>query len=83
MSQQIRMYTNKTTHERLVIGAQYSMKQLSMITKIAHGTLHNRFGYADVVTDADLRIPHRATIWPLLETKSDKLSASWLNKGLV
>ena len=83
MPQKIRMYTNQTTHERLVIGAQYSMKQLSLITRIAHGTLHNRFGYADVVTDADLRIPHRAPIWPLLETKGDKLSASWLNRGLV
>ena len=83
MPQKIRMYTNKTTHERLVIGAQYGMKQLSLITKIAHGTLHNHFGYADVVTDADLRIPHRAAIWPLLETKGDKLSASWLNRGLV
>lgn len=79
----INMYINKSNHPRMIRGESYSIKQISIICKLTGGCLHNRFGFKGEFTDEDLRASKTANVWPILETKSDRLSASWLNRRLV
>lgn len=79
----INMYINKSNHPRMIRGESYSIKQISIICKLTGGCLHNRFGFKGEFTDEDLRAPMTANVWPILETKSDRLSASWLNRRLI
>ena len=79
----VKTYINKSTHELLVPNALYTLRPVQLITGLANTTLHNRFGYAESFGDHEIRSPDRAFVWPLMETKGDKLSASWLNRSLV
>jgi len=79
----INMYINKSNHPRMIRGESYSIKQISIICKLTGGCLHNRFGFKVEFNDDDLRASKTANVWPILETKSDRLSASWLHRRLV
>jgi hypothetical protein len=79
----INMYVNRSTHPRMISGDKYSIKQISIICSLSGGCLHNRFGFKGEFNDDDLRSSRSANVWPILETKSDRLSASWLNRRLV
>jgi hypothetical protein len=79
----INMYINKSNHPRMIVGESYSIKQISIICNLSGGCLHNRFGFKEAFDDEDIRKSRSANVWPILETKSDRLSASWLNRRLI
>lgn len=78
-----RTYINRSSHERMIHGATYSLVEIALITDMAKTTLHNRFGFAESFSDHEIRSPDRAFVWPLMETAGAKLSAEWLNRSLV
>ena len=78
-----RTYINRSTCERMIHGATYSLAEIALITDMAKTTLHNRFGFAESFSDHEIRSPDRGFVWPLMETAGAKLSADWLNRRLV
>ena len=86
---------NKSNHDRLVAGAGYSIRALSLITGINTNTLSNRLLGKDEFTDYDIRTidvsksaaqrSKRAqgdSPWPRLESGADKLSSKFLRAKL-
>ncbi len=90
MPRPIRMYQNKSSHERLLHDAMYSIKELSMILEIPRSTLSNRLSFSDVLTDNHVKPTKewaspskRTSPWPQLESKADMISNEHLRKPLL
>ena len=91
----VRQVVNRSTHERMISGAEYSLKAISIITGIHHNTLHGRLRGKDELTDHELRAIDVAKCNPerrrregvpstikRLETKADELSSKFLRGKL-
>jgi hypothetical protein len=79
----INTYVNRSNHSRMIEGARYSLKEISIICEVSCGCLHNRFGFKSEFNDNDIRKVNTTSVWPILETKSEIMSASWLKRRLI
>ena len=75
---------NKSTHDRLVPDAEYSINQLSMITGLSKPTVYSRCKKKGTIEDSDLADTVRKypSPWPALH-KDEVLSASYLCKPII
>lgn len=91
----IRQVVNRSTHERMISGAEYSLKAISIITGIHANTLHGRLRGKDEFTDHELRTIDLSKTSPArrrregvagsikrLETEADRLSSQFLRGKL-
>ena len=86
MARQNRFYKNESKHPRLLAGGMYTAKQIAIITGVHVNTIYGRLGRGNrnsVILDKHLVDTRETQLWPVLETKADKLSAEWLNRRLV
>ena len=91
----IRQIVNRSTHERMISGAEYSLKAISIITGIHFNTLHGRLVGKDAFTNHEIRAvdasqmsPEKrrkaglGSTWPEFETKAEAYSAKFLRGKL-
>ncbi len=87
MPRPIRMYQNKSSHERLLYNAMYSIKELSMILGIKEKSLRNRIQSSDIVNDDHVKpignYNFHSSPWALYESKTDEMSGQYLRRPLL
>ncbi len=91
----IRQIVNRSTHERMISGAEYSLKAISIITGLNANTLNGRLIGKDAFTDHEIRVASSSSMspekrrkrgvgssWPEFQTKSEAYSAKFLRVKL-
>ena len=91
----VRQIVNRSTHERMISGAEYSLKAISIITGVHFNTLHGRLVGKDAFTDHEIRAvdasqmsPEKrrkaglGSTWPEFQTKNEAYSAKFLRVKL-
>ena len=85
------LYPFEGTHEKLVTGAKYTLKEISLIIGVNDKTMHSRMKHKCVLTDKEVRPTQepadgwnfsRAGAYNRLETADMQLSDKWLRVKL-
>ena len=80
---QSRYFVNGTTDARLApVGHGYTLIEAASLLGMSKSCLHKRLKGTKIITDSMLEPPKTRSLWPLMESDSDRLSAKWLKRKL-